>query len=224
MSRNDFVFSGDAEDLARDRDEFRKWTQRDRNTETSRAEEPDTVSALLLYLADGYETGSLAARAAAVLLFIRPDLVGARNYREIAHKLGVGPAALIRAVRLLRETVPLKGGLQPPRTSQTRLLSLGQIRARRRMLWAEHLERMAEARKIAANELAREQVRKRRNLYDLQTQRRLRTATRTLALAPHLAAAAARDMAEFDRALGIPPAVVSPLAKLLTDSLKKGGA
>lgn len=230
MSRDDLRFSGDGASIEQDLREVQKFREVDRNGPVTahQSEEADSITALLLYLADGYEAGNLAARAAALLLFVRPDLVGARGYRQMAHKLGIGPASLIHAVRLLRQTVPIKGGFQPARTSQTRLLSLGQIQARRRMLWAEHLERMAEARKVARRELAREQVRNERSrtraYLDRKTQNRLRVAVKTLTLAPHLAHVAAREMADFDRALGIPPVIVSPLAKLLNDSLKKGGA
>lgn len=189
-------YSGDGSALYQDAQQSEKWRQNQRNgpSQVHQSEEADSITALLLYLADGYETECLAARSAALLLFVRPDLIGARNYRGMAQKLGVNPAALVHAVRVLRETLPFKAGFSPAKISTTRLLSLGQIRARRRQLWIEHVERMAEARKIAAGEFAREFQR-----------RRLRVARANIEHGQRFALKFAQEMAAFDAALGLTP-------------------
>jgi len=156
----DFIFAGDAGEHFNGVRELERFREEQRNgaPEEHQSEAADPVTALLLYLADGYETGSLAARAVAFLLLVRPDLVRGETYKQIGDRLGVGPSSVLRAVRIFRETVPIQGMTDRLQTSKSRLLSIGQIRARRRQLWLEHVERIAEARKLVRREMVRGSV------------------------------------------------------------------
>ncbi len=222
MSR-DLRFAGDTGALIRDQHAVDKFNQGQRNGESPahQHEQADPITSLLLYLADGYECGNLAVRAAVFLVFVRPELLSDSSYRSMAKRLGVNPSSFVQAVRLFRETVPaLTSGFSEARTSKNRLLSLGQIRLRRRKLWLEHIERMAEARRIASTELARMAVKEhRRRSRDSAYRKRLRVARATIALAGPILKAQAAEMARFDEELGINPYAPDPYAHLL-----KGGA
>jgi hypothetical protein len=208
---DELVFAGDTDGFTQDRRQLEKWREREHNgiEDTQQSEQADAVTAVLLYLADGYESGNLAERAAVALLFIRPDLIGKTSLRAMAKKLGVSVSLLSKLIRLFRETVPhIPGDTTRVQTSKARFFSLAQMRQTRRRLRLEHLQRMADARRTVRDELAKVLGEKRRiALSTLAMLDRPKVEKRILILNTLSSSLhpldAARQMREFDEALGL---------------------
>jgi hypothetical protein len=206
--RDELVFSGQIDEFAQDRRQFQKWREREHNglEDDQQTEQSDIVTFYLLFLADGYENGDLAARAVALVFLLRPDLLSHQTYAGVAKQLRVAPSVLLRAVRTLRDTGvvgPVRNLIKPAK------LTHGQLRARRFRLWKDHLERVDLARKLISSERALSADKKSIPPYSCMEQmpsaKRLRAAKRTLALASPIMIQHALEMAAFDAALGIQP-------------------
>ncbi|MBX3738011.1 MAG: hypothetical protein KF715_15055 [Candidatus Didemnitutus sp.] len=150
-----------------DREAVRAWEESHRESTGSRSEEAaEVVGALLRFLADGLSLGNVAARAVALLVVVRPDLVNGCSYGELADEIRDTEQGLKRAVAQVREEFPtLRGGYARPAMS-----------SERRMLNADY----------------RRELIKTRSLY-LRVRERRREEARD----------AAREMADFDRKLGL---------------------
>ncbi|MBK9991655.1 MAG: hypothetical protein IPP19_13210 [Verrucomicrobia bacterium] len=127
-----FFDSVDQSEFIRDRRTYERWREDCRN-ESDGGEAPfdvgEFLTPLLLYLSDGYATGTLAKRAAALLVVVAPHLLADASYSDVAARLCCQPHDLSRQVRALREAMPaLKGGFRPSQTSTMRLVSLNQLR------------------------------------------------------------------------------------------------
>lgn len=185
----------DREQWIADRRSFEAWRddQRQCHDDEPTDERGNSLDGLFVFLADGYETGTLAARAVALLLFARPDLLGGDDYTAIAARLGVSVSQLGHTVRLFRESMPdFKGGYRPAQTSRNRLVSLAEIRSHSRRLKMERVEdrkrrrelhmEQVEAEACARKALARERVQKRqKRARDHAAHKRLEIARKTLA-------------------------------------------
>lgn len=211
MSREDF----DREQFIADRSAFRAWKEAQRYDHTA-ADVDNPLDGLFVFLADGYETGTLGVRAVAFLLFARPDLLGGDDYSAIADRLGVTVHVVKHAVRAFREAMPdFKGGYWPARTSRNRLVALAEIRARRRELRTEQIEAEALVRKA----LARERVEKgQKRSRDHAARKRMVIARRTLAAWGILHAVEVKRWEDMERELRElldpprpPPAPLPPL-------------
>ncbi len=203
MSRDEF----DPQRAREDREAFEVWRDFDRNGADDAGRDGNPLSDLLVFLSDGYHTGTLLARSLAFLFVLRPDLVAverdAGTVAAVAEKAGLSAPQLSAALRLLRETAPeLDQAMRDVRTSRARFLALAEIKARRRVLTVRDREAMAEARR----ELAPERVRKRRkSAREWEEAKRLRVARQVLAMADPLIKAAAEDMRAFDCSMGLRP-------------------
>lgn len=202
-----------------DQHELARWRTDQRNErDAERASNP--LADLLVFLADGFQTGTLQARALAFLWVLRPDLVaaegGAQNVDAVSAKAGLSRQQLTTAVRHLRTTAPeLDQVMRNVQTSRARFLALAEIKARRRKLDQQDRETMAEARRALAHERvragrkhAREWAREnyprlREDILTEAERRRLKVARQVLALADPLLKAAAADMRAFDRSMGL---------------------
>lgn len=183
---------------AMDRASYRNWMERDHLGEedtsngTQDTEATEAIARILRFLADGLEHGNMPQRACALLLVIRPDLVNGATYAALASELGVTHETIRRAVKHLREDFPgIQGGYRRTRMTKAQLSLYRQRRTEavemhrrvreariRQAKAAEQLARVAERRlALARQELEREEMKARRE--------------------------AAREMAEFDRRLGI---------------------
>lgn len=181
-----------------DRASYRDWMEREhRGDEQTCDGPPDTeateaIARILRFLADGLEHGNMPQRACALLLVIRPDLVNGATYAALASELGVSRETIRRAVNHLREDFPgIKGGYRRSKIPNTQLSLYRQRRTEavemhrrvreariRQAKAAEEMARVAERRlALARQQLAQEELKARRE--------------------------AAREMAEFDRRLGI---------------------
>ena len=187
-----------------DQREFERWGVDQRN-EPESERDSNPFADLLIFLSDGYQRGTLLARALAFLWVLRPDLVaadgGAQSVDAVASKAGVSRIALMTAVRHLRTTAPeLDQAMRGVHTSRARFLALAQMKAKRRELHLKDAQRMADARL----ELAHERVRKgRKYARDDYERRRLKVARKLLAMADPILKKAAADMREFDRSMGL---------------------
>lgn len=162
-----------------DRSAVRRFEEEERNG--VEADDPAPLSGLFTYLADGYEKGRLAERAAAFLLLISPHSLGGDTCAEIADRLGVPYARFQKAIRDLREEMPdVNGGYSPSRMSRNRRRSLCEIRQIRRNARL----RVAELSALRAIETQTE---------------RYRVARSTLQLATALQKHAALEMAALDK-------------------------
>lgn len=211
MHRDDF----DREQFVADRSAFRTWKEAQRHDDEP-ADVGNPLDGLFVFLADGYEAGTLAARAVAFLLFARPDLLGGDDYKAIADRLGVGVNAVAEAVRAFREAMPdFKGGYRPAQTSRNRLLALAELRARRRELRVQQMEAEASARRA----LARERVQKgQKRARDHAARKRMVVARKTLAAWGILHAVEVKRWEDMERELQAlldpprpPPAPLPPL-------------
>lgn len=219
------------ERLQSDRDSFRKWDadrRADLDDEPSRETNP--LADLLLYLSDGYHTGTLLARSVAFLFVLRPDLllagVEGKTAQAVAAKAGIPADQLSCALRALRETAPeLDAVMRSVHTSRARFLALGEMKARRRALAMRDAEALADARR----QIAPERVRKsRKYAREWEQRKRLRIARQMLALADPLLKAAAEDMRAFDQEHGLharlpvnPAESSAPAFALVDDPLER---
>ncbi len=170
MSANDLSF-GERVELWRERQNDRaaigRWEESARESTGARSENvADAIGAVLRFLADGLSIGNLSARAVALLLVVRPDLVSGCSYAALAEEIQDTEQSIKRAVSELRDEFPsLRGGyVRGAHSSERRLLNA---------------------------EFRRELI-KTRSLY-LRVRERQRAQARL----------AAREMAEFDRKLGL---------------------
>lgn len=190
-----------------DRDEFKRWRDADRETDDEPARESNPLADLLVFLSDGYHTGTLQARALAFLWVLRPDLVAvdkrSGTCKAVAEKAGLTVPQLSSAIGILRRTAPdLDQVMRAVRTSRARFLALAELKAHRRLVALKDREKMAQTRLQLAPERVRKDRQRRRDWAEL---RRVRVARQVLALADPLLKAAAQDMREFDRRLGLCP-------------------
>lgn len=196
----------DLQAFREDRSAVHRWKDEERNGVADPGRDSNPLADLLVFLSDGFHTGTLLARALAFLWVLRPDLVtgegGAASVNAVAEKAGLSPVQLLGAVRQLRTTAPeLDQVMRNVRSSRTRFLALAEIKARRRKLDLQDKEAMAEARRT----LAPERVRRSR---DKVLEKRIRVARQVLALADPLLKAAAEDFRAFDRSMGLKPVEV----------------
>lgn len=200
--------SADLERWRSDRRDFDTWQDAERSDlEDAAPRDSNPLADLLVFLSDGFHTGTLAARSLAFLYVLRPDLLAidteAGTVSAVAGKANLTPRQLTEAIRGLRETAPeLDQVMRNVRTSRARFLALAELKAHRRSLIRRDREVMAKARA----DLAPERVRKhRKHAREWDERKRLRVARQLLSLADPLLKAAAEDMRAFDRSLGLCP-------------------
>ena len=118
-------------------------SQRDSHCPTGREDTAKAVGAVLSFLADGLTFGNLPERSVALLLVLRPDLVGGCNYCELADEIASREARIAQAVSQLRDEFPaLRGGYARSRKGEVRRELHGSLRRHR----VKVLERRAEIR------------------------------------------------------------------------------
>jgi hypothetical protein len=189
-----------------DRHSFSRWSEDQRvDNGDSDLGASNPLADLLVFLSDGFHTGTLHARALAFLFVLRPDLLAfdleGGTCRAVAAKAGLSEAQLACALRDLRESAPeVDQAMRHVRTSRARFLALAELKSHRREILRKDRETMAKAR----CELAPERVRQRRKrAREWEEGKRLRVARQVLALADPLLKAAAEDMRAFDRSMGL---------------------
>ena len=206
----------DRQAFLEDRGALECWEDIERNGASDPGRDSNPLADLLVFLSDGFHTGTLLARALAFLWVLRPDLVqgegGAASVDAVAGKAGLSRLQLYSAVRQLRTTAPeLDQVMRNVCTSRARFLALAEIKARRRKLDMADKEAMAEARLALAHERVKEgrkrsrdyAQRNRRTIEEKRLAKRLRVARQMLALADPLFKKAAEDFRAFDRSMGL---------------------
>ncbi len=207
-------FSQYGSEIGQDQQQFQTWTNRDRGSSSGLAGNADAMEeafgALLLYLGDGYDTGTCLQRVFAVLYRFAPQLVESKIV-DASERNGISNDSLSHQLMIFDQEFPKLANRSL--TSLNRRVALADIRNRRRELRLQELARESELREKHRLELLelrhslrlerKKQVRflgsKIRALRE-----RLRLAERTIELARPLQAKFADDMRAFDAALGLP--------------------
>jgi hypothetical protein len=141
----------DVAKVTNDRRQVQRWEEERRSEDRDEiGDDPSgssVLDALLLYLADGYENGSLAVRAVVFILLVRPQLLAGETNSQIAERIGCAAHQLSVYREILRESVPEISFLTPGRTvsavGKKWFVSRTQLRRQRRELQQRKLTEKA---------------------------------------------------------------------------------